>query len=166
MTRGCSPSASRYFVIIPAGVLLNYVTEKPVFLHNSTFPHGGIVTCAHCTSPRRMNGERYEPARIVTHYESEYGAATKVDMPKGQILTFLDPEYATGRWVGMRGAVESNPFYEICRSQQDVRIDGAWKKLLTEIRDSHWVMAYGDHLRTAGYAARKIGISWDNISDA
>ena len=40
------------FVIIPAGVLLHYVAGKPVFLHNSTFPHDGIVTCAHCTAPR------------------------------------------------------------------------------------------------------------------
>ncbi len=39
------------FVIIPAGILLHYISGKPVFLHNSTFPHDGIVTCAHCSSP-------------------------------------------------------------------------------------------------------------------
>ena len=35
------------FVIVPAGIFLRYLCGKPVFMHNSTFPHGGIVTCAH-----------------------------------------------------------------------------------------------------------------------
>ena len=154
------------FVIIPAGMLLRHISGKPVFLHNSTFPHNGVVTCAHCTGPRRMNAERYEPARLVTHYESEYGAAPKVEMPIGQEVCFINPEYATGRWVGMKGTVEGNPFYEICRSQQDVRIHGNWKKLLSEVRDSHWVMAYGDYLREIGHAAPRIGVTWENISEA
>ena len=153
------------FVIIPAGILLHYIAGKPVFLHNSTFPHKGIVTCAHCTGPRRMDGVRYEPARILTHYESDWGAAPKVEMPKGQEVTFIDPEYATGRWLGFKGTVEGNPFYEICRSQQDVRIQGDWKKLINEVRDSHWIMAYGDCLKEIGFAARRIGIRWENLSE-
>jgi len=154
------------FVIIPAGILLHYIAGKPVFLHNSTFPHNEIVTCAHCTGPRRMDGVRYEPTRVLTHYESDYGAAPKVEMPKGQEVTFIDPEYATGRWVGFKGTVEDNPFYAICRSQQDVRIEGNWKKLIREVRDSHWVMAYGDHLRELAYAARKVGVQWEDLSRA
>ena len=152
------------FVIIPAGILLHHIARKPVFLHNSTFPHKGVVTCAHCSSPRRFNGGRYEPTRVMTHYESEYGAAPKVDIPVGQKVTFIDPEYATGRWVGMTGSVEDNPLLDICRSQQDVRIDGDWRKLLDEVRDSHWVMCYGGYLREAGYAARKLGVDWQDIS--
>ena len=153
------------FVIIPAGVLLHYTCGRPVFLHNSTFPHDGIVTCAHCTAPRRLDGTRYEPARILTHYESEYGAAPKVEMPVGQQVTFIDPEYATGRWVGFKGIVKANPCLEICRSQQDVEILGDWRRLVSETRDSHWVMAYGDYLREIDYAAWKIGLSWTNISE-
>jgi len=153
------------FVIIPSGILLHYISGKPVFLHNSTFPHNAIVTCAHCTAPRRMDGTHYEPAKIMTHYESEYGAAPKVEIPKGQEVTFIDPEYSTGWWVGFKGIVKSNPFYEICRSQQDVEIQGDWRKLLKEVRDSHWMMAYGDYLKEVGYAARKIGIQWVNISE-
>jgi hypothetical protein len=154
------------FVIIPPGILLRYVSGTPVFMHNSTFPHRGMVTCAHCTGPRRMDGSRYEPSKIVTHYESEYGAAPKVDMPKGQVVTFVDPEYATGRWLGFTGKVEDNPFYEICRSQQDVVIQGNWRKLMREVRDSHWMMAYGDHVNAVGYAARKIGIRWETLEPA
>jgi len=153
------------YVVTPAGILLRHISGKPVFMHNSTFPHQGIVTCAHCSAPRRMNAERYEPATLLTHEESDYGAAPKVEIPLGQEVSFINPEYAAGRWVGIRGNVTGNPFYPICRSQQEVKIQGQWKKLLSEVRDSHWMMAYGDSLREAGYAARKMGIRWENISD-
>lgn len=152
------------FVVIPSGILLHYISGKPVFLHNSTFPHNATVTCAHCTSPRRMDGVRYEPAKILTHFESEYGAAPKVEMPKGQEVTFIDPEYSSSRWLGFKGIVKSNPFLQICRSQQDVEIQGDWKKLKKEVRDSHWMMAYGDYLKEVGYACRKIGVNFENIS--
>ncbi len=153
------------FVIIPPGVLLRHISGKPVFLHNSTFPHNGEVTCAHCTGPRRMDGVNYDPTEVTTHYESEYGAAPKVEMPAGQELTFINPEYSSGRWLGFKGEVIRNPYYEICRSQQDVKIIGDWRKLKSEVRDSHWVSAYGDYLNEAGYAARKLNLTWDNISD-
>lgn len=152
------------FCVIPACLLMRGVCGQPVFLHNSTFPHKGVVTCAHCTAPRRMDGSRYEPVRLVTHYESEYGAAPKVEIPVGQEVTCVSPEYATCRWVGMKGTVEANPFLPICRSQQDVRIHGDWRKLLDEVRDSHWVMAYGDWLKEFGYAAARAGVKWESIS--
>lgn len=154
------------FVVIPSGILLHYISGKPVFLHNSTFPHNAVVTCAHCSAPRRMDGARYEPARIMSHFESEYGAAPKVEIPKEQQVTFIDPEYSTGRWLGFKGIVKSNPHYEICRSQQDVEILGDWRKLIKEVRDSHWMMVYGDYLRELGYASRKIGIDWVDISNS
>jgi len=153
------------FVCIPAGILLHYIAGKPVFLHNSTFPHKGVVTCAHCTAPRRMDGRRYEPVRIMTHYESDFGAAPKIEMPIGQQVCAISPEYAKPRWVGIRGAVRKNPCLAICRSQQDVEIQGDWKRLIPEARNSHWMMAYGDYLREVGYAAHKIGLTWDNVSD-
>jgi hypothetical protein len=28
------------------------------------------------------------------------------------------------------------------------------------------MMVYGDYLREVGYAAHKIGLTWDNVSDA
>lgn len=152
------------FVIIPAGLLLRHCAEKPVFLHNSTFPHERMVTCAHCTCPRRLDGQQYAPAEIMTHYESDYGAAPKVTMPIGQLVTFIDPEYSTTRWLGFRGVVKDNPFYQICRSQQDVEIQGDWRRLCNEVRDSHWVMVYGDYLREIGYAAQKLGLDWVNVS--
>jgi hypothetical protein len=100
----------------------------------------------------------------MTHYESEYGTATKVEIPVGRQVTFIDPQYSAGRWLGFTGIVRSNPGYEICRSQHDVEIQGDWKKLLNEVRDSHWVMAYGDHIKALAYAARKLGVQWDDLT--
>jgi len=113
-----------------------------------------------------MNGRDCEPAKIVTHFESEYGAAPKVEIPRGQEVTFVNPQYSSGRWVGFKGVVKNNPSYEICRSQQDIEIRGDWRKLLKEVRDSHWMMTYGDYLKELGYASRKIGINWVDISQA
>lgn len=148
------------FVIIPAGILMRYVSGRPVFLHNSTFPHAGAVTCAHCASPRRLDGRRYLPTRVMTHFESDYGAAPKVEIPRGQGVTFVDPDYSKPRWLGFRGTVQSNPDYAICRSQQDVVLEGDWQALRREARDSHWIMVLGDYLREAGYAARRLGLEW------
>lgn len=153
------------FVIIPASLLLRYVAGKPIFLHNSTFPHQAMVTCAHCTCPRRLDTRTYEPVQVLTHYESDFGAAPKVEMPLGQEVTFIDPEYSKARWLGFKGIVKDNPAYDICRSQQDVLIEGDWKKLVPEVRDSHWVMVYGDYLREVGYAARKLGLQWVNLTE-
>lgn len=152
------------FVIIPAGILLRYVAGQPVFLHNSTFPHQAVVTCAHCSAPRRMDGKKYEPVQVMTHYESDFGAAPKVDMRTGQVVTFVNPEYSTNRWLGFKGIIRANPMHEICRTQQDVELQGDWRRLLDETRDSHWMMAYGDWLRELGYAARKIGLRWETIA--
>jgi len=153
------------FAVHPAGVLLRYVTGKPVFMHNPTFPHKGVLTCAHCACPRRMDGTRYEPVDVVTHYESDYGAAPKVKMPVGQLVTLVDPDCAQVRWLGLVAKVADNPSFSICRTQQDVRIQGDSKRLAREIRGSHWMMAYGDYLAEMGYAAEKLGLEWLNISE-
>jgi hypothetical protein len=146
-------------------VLLRYISGNPVFMHNPTFPHNGIVTCAHCACPRRMDGVSYEPVQIKTHYESDYGASPKVQMPINQQVTLLNPDCAQVRWLGFRGRVADNPFLSICRSQQDIYIEGDWRKLAREMRGSHWMMAYGDFLKETGYCMRKIGMEWLNISE-
>jgi hypothetical protein len=152
------------FVAIPAGILLHYISGKPVFLADPTFPHKGEVTVAHCTAPRRMNGFDLEPAEITTHYESDYGAAPQVQMQKGQVVTVIDPAFSGKEWIGFRGRVLRNPKLQICRSQVDISIEGDWERLLQEMKGFHWLIVYGDWLREVGYAAEKAGIKWTNIS--
>jgi hypothetical protein len=152
------------FVVIPSGILLHHIASVPVFLQDPTYPHHGLVTLAHCTAPRRMDGKNLEPARIQTHFESDYGAAPRVDMRIGQTVTVLDPDFASNRWLGFRGTIQDNPNLDICRSQIDVRIDGDCGTLAGEMRGFHWMLAYGDHLAETGYALWKNKIGWLNLS--
>jgi len=152
------------FVVIPSGILLHYISGKPVFLNDPTHPHDGMVTLAHCTAPRKMDGNHPERARILTHFESDYGAAPKVEMRKGQKITVLDPDFASRRWLGFEGEIIDNPFLAICRSQIDVRINGNCDRLVEEMRGFHWMASYGNYLRETGYALKKVGVDWVNLS--
>ncbi|MBN2308475.1 MAG: sugar isomerase [Candidatus Hydrogenedentes bacterium] len=152
------------FVVIPSGVLLHHIAGTPVFLQDPTYPHHGVVTLAHCTAPRKMDGKHLEKVSIETHFESDYGAAPKVEMRKGQVITVIDPNFGANRWLGFRGRIVDNPFLAICRSQVDVAIEGDWERLVEEMGGFHWMLAYGDHRREVGYALRKMGIEWADVS--
>jgi hypothetical protein len=152
------------FVVIPSGILLRYISGKPVFLCNPSLPHNGVMTFSHCTAPRMMNGKEAEPARILTHYESDFGAAPKVQMRKGQVVTVLNPDFAGRRWLGFEGEILDTPFYEICRTHIDLQIKGDYKRLAEEIRGFHWMVAYGNYLREIGYAVKKAGLDWQKLT--
>lgn len=81
-------------------------------------------------------------------------------------MTIINPDCAQVRWLGVKGRVMDNPSFSICRSQQDIEVLGDWKMLAREMRGSHWMMAYGDYLAEMGYALRKIGLEWLNVSEA
>ena len=147
------------------GVLLRWIASRPTFVCNSHFPHDGIFTVAHCAAPRKMNGRDDEPARIMTHFESDYGAATKVEYTKGQVLTVIIPNLHCTKWQGFRGRVLDSPSHPACRSQIDIAIDGDARKLLTDMQGFHVQLCYGDYLREIGYALKKVGkIEWQNFS--
>lgn len=152
------------FVVIPSGILMNHICQTPVFLNDPTYPHDGVVTLAHCTAPRRMDGRNLEKVNILTHYESDFGAAPKVEFSIGQKLTIIDPDFDCKRWIGFRGEVLENPFMDICRSQVDVSIEGDCNYLAETMCGFHWMMAYGDHRRELGYALRKMDIEWDDLT--
>ena len=107
-----------------------------------------------------MDGAEAAPARILTHFESDYGAAPKVEFRKGQVVTNIVPDFSGKRWVGAAGEVLASPFLPICRSQVDIGHHGDTRKLLEEMRGFHWMTGYGDYLREVGYAAAKRGVSW------
>jgi hypothetical protein len=152
------------FVVIPSGVLLANISGKPVFLNDPTYPHDGLITLAHCTAPRRMNGQTAEPARILTHFESDYGAAPKVEMRKGQKVTNIVPDFAAERWVGLLGEIVGTPFMDICRSQIDVRFTCDSGELARRMPGFHWMTGYGDYMRELGYALNRIPIAWDVLA--
>lgn len=151
------------FVVIPSGVLLHYISGKPVFLNDPTYPHDGVVTIAHCTSPRKMDGEHAEPVKVLTHFESDYGAAPKVEMRKGQRVTNIDPDFNGRNYVGFEGEIVDSPFMPICRSQIDVAIKGSCEALARDMKGFHWMTCYGSYLKESQYALKKIGVKLEIV---
>ena len=151
------------FVVVPSGILLAHISGKPVFLNDPTYPHDGLITLAHCTAPRRMDGNKLEPVRILTHFESDYGAAPKVEMLIGQTVTNIMPDFAFKRNVGLLGKIVDNPFLDICRSQIDIHFECDSKMVAEQMPGFHWITVYGDYIKESGYALNKIGINFENL---
>jgi hypothetical protein len=149
------------FVVIPAGVLMVNISGHPNFLNDPTYPHDGIITLAHCTAPRRMDGKNREPVRILTHFESDYGAAPKVEMKPGTKVTNIIPDFKVDRYLGLRGEIACAPFLPICRSQIDIKIACPDQVLAEKMCGFHWMTIYGDYMKEAGYALKKLGIGWE-----
>jgi len=152
------------FVVIPSGLLLGNISGKPVFLNDPTYPHDGLITLAHCTAPRKNDGKNLDPARIMTHFESDYGAAPKVDMKIGQVVTNIIPDFKSERWVGFCAKVAENPNMDVCRSQVDVRFDCDSGLVARNMPGFHWMTGYGDYRRELGYALKKVPIKWEVLA--
>jgi len=153
------------FVAIPSGVLMGNITGKPVFLCNPCYPHDNIITVSHCTAPRKMDGKSYDPVRIVTHFESDYGAAPWVKAPLGTVTTHIAPAFNSERWVGLKGKIVEVPFRPICRTQFDIRYEVSDMLLAERMPGFHWMTCYGDYRKELGYALRRVGIQWDNLDE-
>jgi L-fucose isomerase-like protein len=151
------------FIVVPAGILMANIAGLPSFLNDPTYPHNKTITLAHCTAPRRMDGKKLHPARILTHFESDYGAAPKVEMLVGQTVTNIMPDFAFERNVGLLGKIIANPFHDICRSQIDISFDCDNKIVAEQMPGFHWITVYGDYLKEAEYAFKKIGIKLENL---
>jgi len=149
------------FVVIPAGILLSSIAGRPMFLNDPTYPHDGLITLAHCTAPRKMDPATLEPARIMTHFESDYGAAPKVEMGVGREVTMVAPDFAAKRWLGLSGHIAAAPLLPICRSQIDVAFRADSLLVAQRMPGFHWMLVYGNYLRETGYALRRAGIAWE-----
>jgi hypothetical protein len=152
------------FIVVPSGILLANISGRPVFMNDPTYPHDNIITLAHCTAPRRMDGKNPEPVRIMTHFESDYGAAPKVEMTVGQTVTNIIPDFAFKRYIGLLGKIIDNPMMDICRSQIDISYECDSRKVAEQMPGFHWMTCYGDFIRETGYAIKKIGIQFDNLT--
>lgn len=149
------------FVAIPAAMLLANISGRPAFFAAPGFPHEGLITLAHCSAPRKMDGQQAAPARIMTHFESDFGAAPRVQMQVGQAVTMVVPDFASQRWLGLLGEIQANPFLAICRSQVDVRFQAPSLLVAERMPGYRWVLGYGDYRREIGYALRRVPIEWE-----
>jgi hypothetical protein len=151
------------FVVIPSGILLTQISGRPQFLNDPTYPHQGVITLAHCTAPRKMDGKALEPARIMTHFESDYGAAPKVEMKKGTKVTNIIPDFKAERYTGFVGEIADVPFLPICRAQIDVAYKCPDARIAENMPGFHWMTIYGDYIREAAYALKRIPIAFENL---
>jgi hypothetical protein len=149
------------FVVVPSGILLGNISGKPMFLNDPTYPHDNVITLAHCTGPRKMDGKNVEPVRLLTHFESDYGAAPKVEMRKGQITTNILPDFKAQRYVGLLGEIVDAPFLDICRDQIDIRFKCDTQLVAQRMPGFHWMTGYGDYSKELGYALKRVGIQWE-----
>jgi len=147
------------FVNIPAGILLHFISGKPTYFCNPTFPHKDRMLFAHCTAPRRMDGKNLEPVDIVTHYESDHGAATHVHLRKRQLLTILKPDFAATHWLTLTGRIADTPVLDTCRAQIEVALEADTQQVVRNLRGFHCMLAYGDSTKEVAYAASKVGIT-------
>jgi hypothetical protein len=111
-----------------------------------------------------MDGKTTEPARILTHFESDYGAAPKVEMRKGQVVTNIIPGFEASRWVGLLGEIVDNPFLPICRSQIDIQFKANPLHVAKRMPGFHWMTGYGDYMRELGYALRRTKIEFEPLT--
>lgn len=147
------------------GVLMRWIAGRPTFVCNSHFPHDGLFTIAHCAAPRKMNGRDCEPATLMTHYESDYGAACRVEYTRGQVVTAVIPNLRCTKWQAFRGTIVESPSHPACRSQMEIAVDGDWRRLAAEMEGFHTQIVYDDYLREIGYALKKLGkIEWQCYS--
>ncbi len=146
------------FVAIPAHILTHFVCGNPTYFCNPTFPHKGRMMFAHCTAPRRLDGENLAPVELVTHYESDHGAATHVHFPKGQLVTIIKPDFEAKSWLAFTGKILGAPFIDTCRAQVEIALNADTADVLNNLRGFHCVLAYGDVTREVTYAAKKVGI--------
>jgi len=151
------------FVVVPSGMLLNGISGLPTFLNDPTYPHHQVITLAHCTGPRRCGGKALDPVRLVTHFESDYGAAPKVEMPKGQKVTCIIPDFEARCWVGLAAEIVDAPFLPICRCQIDVQFKPDAQLVAQRMPGFHWMTGYGDYRRELGYALRRTPIKWEDL---
>jgi hypothetical protein len=45
-----------------------------------------------------------------------------------------------------------------------VSIHGDTEQLLREMKGFHWMLSYGNYLRETGYALKKVGVDWVDLS--
>ena len=152
------------FVVIPSGILITGITGHPMFLNDPTYPHQGVITLAHCTAPRKMDGKSLEAVRLVTHFESDYGAAPKVEMRKGQKVTNIISDFKMEHYSLLEGEIVDAPFLPICRSQIDVAYKCPDEKVALNMPGFHWMTCYGDYTREVAYALKKIPIASEKLT--
>jgi len=106
-----------------------------------------------------MDGKNLEPVKIVTHFESDHGAASHVGFRMGQLVTVIKPDFEAKNWLAFTGNVIGTPELPTCRGQIELKLNADTQDVMENLRGFHCMLAYGDYTRDVEYAAKKVGIN-------
>jgi len=137
--------------------------QPAVFLNDPPSPRQhGDAGALH--RPRKMDGKRLEPARILT--TSSRTTAPRQGRHEGrQVCTNLVPDFASKRWWASRAPSWATPstHLPVADRRQDQR---RRRRAGGGDEGFHWMMSYGSYLRECGYALKKMGVDFLNVSKA
>ena len=84
-------------------------------------------------------------------------------MRSGQKVTNIIPDFKQERYVGLLGDIVCAPFLPICRCQIDIKFTCPDHVLAERMPGFHWMTIYGDYMKEAGYALKKICIRCESL---
>jgi L-fucose isomerase-like protein len=144
-----------------AMIVLSEVSKQPCFLGNVSFVREHELVLAHCTiAPTLTTKYQYR-----THFESGIGIAVAGSLRNGERVTVtrfsrdLD-RLRAGEGLVVRGDAWSD---DLCRTQLEVRMDGNAEAVKDDPLGNHYVVTYGEHLRTLRNLAAFAGIRLEEM---
>ncbi len=138
-----------------AMILLNRVSNKPVFMGNPSKIEDNKLMIAHCTAPLAAGSYI-----LKTHFETGKGVGIAVKYPRGAPVTLLrfSPNLDIMRIIRGRiekGEPESNLH---CRTQITIALDVDASVLLEKSMGNHYALVIGDYIVELESFAKAIGI--------
>ncbi len=128
-------------------LLLNYLTNQPVWLANPTSvdPKQNTLTLAHCTVAMSLISD---PKKIVlrSHFESGRGISIQAPLRKGKVTLIRLGGPGLDKMMILSGQiVDTDMNYNyMCRTQVEVKLDGSVIKFLDVSLGNHLAIVPGD----------------------
>ena len=85
-------------------------------------------------------------------------------MNNKRTVTNIIPDFGVNKYVGLLGKIVDNPFLDICRAQIDISFECDSRSVAKQMSGFQWLIVYGDYMRENGYALKKIGIDFENMT--
>ncbi|GAB4115147.1 MAG: fucose isomerase [Candidatus Caldatribacteriota bacterium] len=124
-------------------VVLNYLTEQPVFMANpsSIDISQNMVTLAHCTLPLNMA----EQFSLTTHFESGLGVGVRGIIKEGRGTIFKLSAKGEKYFISGGEIVENLNLPDLCRTQIKFRMDEKVDYFLKNALGNHHLICQGDY---------------------
>ncbi len=138
-----------------AMIVLNKLSNKPVFMGNPSKIEGNKLMIAHCTAPMSIGNYI-----LRTHFETGRGVGIAVKYPEKSPVTLLRFSPSLDRMRVLRGLIvkgepESNMH---CRTQVTIELNVEASMLLEKSMGNHYALVIGDYAEELKSFAKTTGI--------